>query len=104
MGNYMNKTHEYYLGYTGTYIQDYPFKKLCKIPASVALQWVKECYPDKNMGGHALVKDMTLGGSIDTDIYVNGWLNKMFIIVEHNYDKWIAITNWDGKFYIYIEK
>ena len=90
------------VGYTGCYIQDYPFKKLCTIPASVALQWVKEVFPDTNMGSHVLAKDMTIRRNVDNSICVNGWLNKLFIIVEDNYDQFIALVNWDGKFYIYV--
>lgn len=96
---------DYKIGYTSCYIQDHPFEHLCYIPVKVALAWVKDVCPEVLMGG-TVAKHLTHQEEryIDTDIRVNGWTNKLFILVANDHDKWIALVNWDGRFSIYMER
>ena len=99
----MSKKYKY--GFTGTYIQDHPFSHLTEIPPEVAVAWVAKLYPDMNMGSDIPAKDLGVDtGDNDTDAKINGWLNKLFILVANEHDRWIALVNWDGRFSIYIER
>jgi len=90
------------LGYMGCYINDYGFSHLIDIPPQVALEWVKTNFPNTKLDalGHLEAKDLTIGGNYDTDIHKNGWLNKLFIIVGCDHEKWYALYNHGGTFSI----
>lgn len=94
------------IGYTACYIQDYrSFRRLCSIHVCAAVEWVKSVCPNVNMGCGTLGRDLTVNESFDTDAGEgNGWLNKLFVVVDQNYDRSVAITNWDGKFSIYVSE
>lgn len=93
-----------HVGFTGCYIQDHNFKHLCDIPVSAAVKWVKKVCPEATMGNKTKAKELTLNRGIDTDALMNGWLNKLFVVVANDHDAWIALVNWDGRFSIYIER
>jgi len=86
------------IGDTATYIQDHKeFRQLFSLPKEVALEWVKANCPETDMmPGRCKGKDLTIENMVE-----NGWLNKLFIIVQIADDKKYAITNWDGRFYLY---
>ncbi|MFZ5996814.1 MAG: hypothetical protein ACOYW7_04930 [Nitrospirota bacterium] len=56
------------------------------------------------MGNRTKAKDLTIGGDDRTNALMNGWLNKLFIIVACDHDNWIALNNHDGNFSIYVKK
>ena len=92
----------YEIGYKACYIQDYSsFKHLCTIPPEVAIEWVRQKCPDIYMGG-CLAKDLTLNGKTGTDAKINGWLNKLFVVVANDHCQSIALVNWDGRFSVYL--
>lgn len=96
----MNK---YVTGYKSTYIQDHPsFRRLCCIHVCVAVEWVKSVCPDVNMGNGTLARDLTINKNFDTDVIPNGWLNKLFVVVDYSWDKSVALVNWDGRFSVYV--
>ena len=90
------------IGFVGTYINDYNFTHLIDIPEEVAVEWVKRTVPECKLDaiGRLPAKNLTVGENIDTDASVNGWLNKLFVIVDADHGKYIAIYNHDGKFSI----
>lgn len=94
----LNNKDSWKIGFTGCYIQDYPFSFLCEIPVEAAVEWVKRICSDKNMGHGILAKDLRI-----TNVG-NGWLNKLFILVDCPHGKWIALVKWDYTFSIYIER
>ncbi len=94
----------YRLGYASCYIQEHKFNHLCTMPVKAAVEWVKEVCPNVVMGRHTPAADLTVGGDIDTDALVNGWLNKLFILVANDHGKWIALVNWDGRYSMYVER
>ncbi len=101
----LKKQPEYKFGYTSTYIQDHNFKHCCSIPIDAAVEWVKCSYPNVDMGNGTLAKDLTVYSTHPrTDANGNGWLNKLFILVQNDHDKWVALVNWDGRFSIYTER
>lgn len=94
----------YKLGFTACYINDHQFSHLMNIPKEAAVKIVQEFCPDTIMGGNLTAKDLTCDGNNDTDAACNGWLNKLFVIIGFEHDRWLAINNHDGKFSIYAKK
>ncbi len=88
------------IGATGCYINDFGFSHVIDLPVEAAVEWVKKVAPETRMcvTGHAKAKDLTVGGDIDTDATINGWLNKLFVVVACDHDNWVALDNHDGNF------
>lgn len=97
---------EFEIGLTKTYIEDYPFQVGLTIPAEVAVAWVKVATPEVVMGNSVKAKDLTVGGSDpNTDVVGNGWLNKLFVVVDKDRGgKAVAIYKYDGDFFISIQR
>jgi hypothetical protein len=102
-------------GETRTYISDYSkdFKLVCGIPPAVALAWVDESVPGVNMGNDLPACKLTttkynnefrVERNNDTDIECNGWLNKLFVVIEDEYCRVLAISKHDGRFLLYEER
>jgi hypothetical protein len=93
---------EYEIGATACYINDYSFTHIADIPVEVAVEWVKKVTPETRMSatGNVQAKDLTVGGDPDTDANVNGWLNKLFVLIACDHGKWVALYNHDGRFSI----
>ena len=93
------------IGFIGTYINDYNFKHLVDIPVEVAVEWVKKNVPESKLDamGRLPAKNLSVGGNIDTDASVNGWLNKLFVIIGIDHGNYVAIYNHDGKFSIRVK-
>jgi len=91
------------VGFTATYIHDYNFSCLMEISKEVALQLVKDKLPDVSLSSNVYitVKDMTCDDNLETGILGNAWLNKLFVIIAENSNKFIAIMNYDQTFYLY---
>ena len=97
------ESEKYKMGYTGCYINDHPFRQLCRIPVEAAVEWVKKVCPDTYMGG-CLARELTIGGDRSTDANMNGWTNKLFVLVANEHNKWTALVNHDGRFSVYLEE
>ncbi len=95
---------DFFCGCTGTYIVDHGFKHITEIPKEAAVEWVKSSYPGVDMGCKVAAKYLTTDGDIDTDASINGWMNKLFIIVGNEHGKWIALVKWDDKFSLWVER
>lgn len=90
------------IGFTATYINDFPeFSHVAHLPAEAAVAWVKDACSDTVMGLRAKAADLTIGVDNDTDVDKNGWLNKLFVIVSFEHNRWLALFNHDGKFSLY---
>ncbi len=88
------------IGMHKQYIKDYPgFRHLVDIPVEAALAWIKKIFPDKCllMGSRTSVKDLTLENFDET------WVSRAWMIVNCEHDKWIALSNKDGTFSIYVK-
>ena len=95
---------KYHIGFTACYIRDHKFEHFLEIPQEVAVAWVKAKCPNIEMGHtHVLAKDLTVDSNYDSDAKGNGWLNKLFIVVGNDHGKWVALSNHDGRFSIYVE-
>lgn len=94
----MQPWKKYEVGFTGCYINDHSkFWVVCEIPAEVAIAWTQERTPNSRTGACGeLAKDIDMLCN-----RVNGWLNKLFVIIEQHGDEFIAIYKHDFKFYIY---
>lgn len=92
------------VGDVRTYIEDYDFNFVARIPPEAALAWVKALDPNMRIAGSCSTAEMTIDGNIQTDIRYNGWLNKAFVIVEETHARQIAICNRDGKFSLYEQR
>lgn len=100
-------TEEFHIGFTSCYINDYNFKHIADLPIEAAVEWVKKSCPEimMNATGHIKAKELTIDDdNIDTDANINGWLNKLFVIVGVEYNCWVALYNHDGKFSIRIKE
>jgi len=97
---------DYEIGFTSCYINDFNFSHLVDIPVEAAVEWAKKAAPETKMcaTGRTKAKDLTVGGDIDTDVNINGWLNKLFIIVAFEHGKWIALYNHDGSFSVRVKE
>ncbi len=93
----------YDVGFVGSYIQDFKeFRRVCEIPPSVAVAWVKATCPPKTIIGiTGTEEEMQVSSNPDVGEVVSNWVNKYFIIVESSIYGFVAITNWDGKFSVY---
>jgi hypothetical protein len=88
------------IGDIACYIQDYKFTHLCDLPIPVVIEWVKTKCPETELGvGVIKAKDLT-----PENILKTGWLNKLFVIVDICHGVKYAITNWDGKFSLRMER
>jgi hypothetical protein len=87
------------IGSTGTYACDHKFFKVCKIHPHIAAEWVRKYFPDVNMGIGVRARDLVV-----SDNRIDGWLNKLFIIVDEDYDYSIALYNHDGVYFLYRRK
>lgn len=94
---------DYKIGATSCYIKDFGFSHVVDIPVEAAVEWVKQSCPDVKLcaTGHLTAKELTVGGGRDTDATMNGWLNKLFVIVGAEHGNWVALYNHDGRFSIY---
>lgn len=97
LGGYM----DYGIGATACYIQDHQFKYLCTISKAAAVQLVKDACPNAIVG-NVKAKELTCDGHNDTDAACNGWLNKLFVIIDNCDGKWLAVNNHDGRFSLYL--
>jgi hypothetical protein len=87
----MNK--ELNIGFTACYIHDYKDKYITEIPFEAAATWAKAVVPD--ISSHAILRK-----TFDNISEPDDWLNKLFVIVGMEHDKWICLYNHDGKFSI----
>jgi hypothetical protein len=102
-GNKMND--KYTNGFTGEYINDHPFKLLCEVPVEVAVFWVQFKCPAVKMSHWCRADFLTLGGyDPNTDARGNGWLNKLFVIIDEFNGRWLSLYKHDDNFYLYIER
>lgn len=98
----MNKHDDFPVGRTDCYINDYQATYLCKLPAEAAVAWLKSVAPDVCVGsvGKHPATALTLGDGSDTDALQNGWLNKLWVVVEQTYSKAICLYAADGTFWV----
>jgi len=91
----MNEAYE--IGYVSSYIQDHDFKHVTNITEKAAIALVAEVCPDTNMGygDKAKAKNLVAGGG--------KWLNKLFVLISRDHNKWVAVVNWDNTYSIYEE-
>ena len=92
------------IGFTSCYIKDYNFEHKGELPVEVAVEWVKRTLPLQDMGNGVFASSLTTDWNNHTDARKNGWLNKMFVIVGYEHEKFIAIYNHDGVFSLYEEQ
>jgi hypothetical protein len=96
------KTEELTVGFTATYIHDHAgFEHIAEIPQAVAVTWVQQVLPDTKMGNGFTASQITVGAKCDSDATWNGWLNKLFVVVDVSHGRAIALYNHDGEFHIY---
>jgi len=96
---------DFYVGFKKCYIEEYPFHVGLTIPPEVALAWVKTAVPEVVMGNNVPARDLTVGGYPNTDVNVNGWLNKLFIVVDEDRSgKAVAIYKYDGDFFVCVQR
>jgi len=86
------------LGMVGTYINNHNFDRLLDVPAEVALKLVQHYKPEATLGGNIAAKDM------EVDKINEQWINKFFVIITMQHEKWIAVYNHDGVFSIRTRK
>jgi len=92
---------KYHIGFHKAYIKDHRgFKHLVDIPTEAALAWIKRIMPTFTFDGKTQVKDMTLEDLEKGEI----WGNKVFIIMDFDHDKLIAINNYDCHYSIYVKQ
>ena len=75
------------VGYRGTYPEDFPgWRTVTELPKDVAIFWADRFIqnPEKKLGF--------------------GWLNKLYIIVEVDHDKAVALYNHDGFYYVLVKR
>lgn len=90
------------VGDTGTYINDYrQFVHVAEIPQQAAIAWVKEVCGDTLMGLSFTARELTVDEGKDTDATRNGWLNKLFVVVDTSHGRAVALYNHDGSFSVY---
>lgn len=85
-----------HIGYTDNKVDDLAHvAHVTSLPASVAVQWIKEKCPEVDMGLGCLGKDLVVEDSV-----VPGWKNKVYIIVEVSamYEHWLVLNNHDDVF------
>ena len=81
------------IGYTGCYIHDYGnTQHIAAIPYESALLWAKDKAPDSQGGLGASFEEMSIPSTRKL------WLNKLFVIVGLEHDKWVCLYNHDGKY------
>jgi hypothetical protein len=91
----------YDIGFTATYIKDHGFNYISSIPVQAAIVWVQAVCPDAQMHSHAKASDMEYDP--DDEFYLglsNTWLNKLFVVVEHDVNQILAVYNHDNRFYL----
>lgn len=78
-----------HIGYTGSYINDYNARHVCEIPERVARTW-QDC-----------VITLDTDGNLVGGFNMQTWINKGFVIVGRDYNKWIAIYRKEDTFALY---
>jgi outer membrane protein TolC len=72
-----------------------------EISRQTADTWVQQVLPDTKMGNGFTASQITVGAKCDSDATWNGWLNKLFVVVDVSHGRAIALYNHDGEFHIY---
>lgn len=99
----METTEKLNIGFTGTYIRDFNFEYIVKIPVEIAVSWVKNICPDVKMHPSSDCKASEMKIDANDKEYFglqNMWFNKLFVIIEIKGDEVFAINNHDGEFYL----
>lgn len=91
------------IGFVAYYIQDFDFEHVIDVPVEAAVAWVKCVCPEIIMGSGIKAKDLTINKNSDTDALLNGWVNKLFIIVGLEHCKWVALCKHNDRFVLKAE-